>query len=348
MPKKIEKKQAPKKNVKKEIKKENKKEVKNNKSAEKKVDNKKIKKEVAKAKKQAKKELREEIKPRHLFLKTILWLVILCLLFVIGTCLALYAYREEQNKVTIDKTTNLQSIVVSENKTIEYGVELTYKTLLNNCVDEEKLNDNIKVTIFIDGKELKENQNKMFNEVGDHTVKAVIREVNPDSKNVDFVFIPFKFEVTDMEYVVETTATYKVQDTQKPVIEGVKNKNILEGTSIDLKEGIKAKDPVDGDLGVIIEGNIDIYTPGKYTLKAKAADKNGNESEEEFTVTVMPMETSNSNKEGEVQDAPKTSKTVIPVGTKIYTVQEDDGTTRYYILPDIPGIEWLVGATQNS
>ena len=342
MPKKDLKKQAPKKNNKVENNKKDNKNIKN-----KKVDNKKIKKEVSKAKRQAKKELREEMPKRHLFLKTILWLVILFLMFVIATCLALYVYREEQNKITVERTTNLQSIVVSENKTIEYGVELPYKAILNNCVEEDKLTDNIKATIYIDGKELKENQNKMFDKVGEHTVKVIVREVNPDSKDIDFVFIPFKFDVKDMEYAVETTAIYKVQDTQKPTIEGVKNKKILEGTSIDLKEGLKAIDPVDGELGVIIEGKVDIYTAGVYTLKAKAADKNGNEAEEEFTVTVMPMEKSNSNKEGEVTDAPKTSKTVIPVGTKIYTVEDGD-TIRYYILPDIPGIEWITTGTQNS
>ena len=326
--------------------------VKNNKANKKvnnkKIDNKRLEKEIIKAKREAKRELRQEMPSRHLFAKTILWIIILALFVICISCLALYFYRQQQDKIRSTKQAELQSIVVSENKTIEYGVELTYNTLLNNCVDESKLTDDIKATILVDDKEIKENGTIKFDKVGTHTVRAIISEASPTNKNIDFVFIPFKFEVTDVEYKVTATATYSVKDTQKPVIEGAVDKKIIEGTSINLKEGIKAIDPVDGELGIIIDGSVDIYTPGVYNLKAKAADKNGNEAEADFTITVMAIADAPTNKEGTAaQDTQKPAKTVVPVGTKIFTVEEGN-IIKYYILPDIPGVESLVNLNTNN
>ena len=90
-----------------------------------------------------------------------------------------------------------------------------------------------------------------------------------------------KQEVKASEQVV-----WKVEDTKKPVLSGVENKEIKKGEALDVKAGITAKDEVDGELPVTVEGTFDNNQVGEYTLTAKAVDKNQNEVTQTFTVTV--------------------------------------------------------------
>jgi len=186
--------------------------------------------------------------------------IILAICVVILGILAILNKRKIDKQVA-EKDSSLDEIVL-ENKDIEYGTEI-------NVSD---LNEPEGTIIKIDGEEVQDTYK--FMKVGDIEVTA---EKDYTIKNI------FNKEQTEK---LEKTATYKVTDTKKPVLEGVSDKEITVGDTIDLKEGITAKDEVDGDLEVIIDGTVDTNTVGEYKVIAKAIDKNGNETTQEFTVKV--------------------------------------------------------------
>lgn len=84
---------------------------------------------------------------------------------------------------------------------------------------------------------------------------------------------------------------YKVEDTQIPEISGVKDIELELGEKPDFSH-ISAKDPVDGALDIVIEGedSLDIDTEGTYDLIAVAVDKNNNKTSKDFKVVVKEKE----------------------------------------------------------
>ena len=82
---------------------------------------------------------------------------------------------------------------------------------------------------------------------------------------------------------------FKVEDTMRPLITLRESKvQITQGTDYDVEYNIiSVKDPVDGAIEYDIEHDIDTTTPGTYTAKISATDKNGLTSEKEFSVEVI-------------------------------------------------------------
>lgn len=151
---------------------------------------------------------------------------------------------------------------ISEN-TYEYGTEIAL----------EDLNIDNDIKVYINNQEL--NDTYKFMEVGEYTLKVGA------SQSYQKIFN--KEEIITAEKEVKII----VEDTKKPIIEGVDDKEIAEGDTIDLKQGITAKDEVDGELEIVIEGEVDTSKAGEYEIKVKATDRNNNTTEATYKVTVV-------------------------------------------------------------
>ena len=86
--------------------------------------------------------------------------------------------------------------------------------------------------------------------------------------------------------------SYTVADSQAPTITGIKDLEVVANESIKF-DHLKAHDPVDGEVEVVIQGldQLDLSEANTYTLTAVAVDKNKNKTEEKFKVTVINEET---------------------------------------------------------
>ena len=85
------------------------------------------------------------------------------------------------------------------------------------------------------------------------------------------------------------------KNKRPPVIEGIKDIKIHVGESIDLKEGVKATDDIEGDITsrIIINGQVDNQTPGIYEIMYTVSDKDGNTTQQMRTITVIEVEDDN-------------------------------------------------------
>lgn len=178
--------------------------------------------------------------------------VILIITVALGTTYYILLNKDLDKESEIKA--RLEQELKLENKTIEYGSEINFE-------EEVYLNEN-KVT------------NYKFNEVGTVNFVEVIKE---DYKT---------FLNQDKTVEVKKEVIYTIEDTQKPIIEGVADKSIVVGETINLTEGIKASDIIDGELEIKIEGEVDTNTVGEYTVTIKAVDKNNNETVKQFIVKV--------------------------------------------------------------
>ncbi len=90
----------------------------------------------------------------------------------------------------------------------------------------------------------------------------------------------------------KATVTIKVEvvfnDKDEPIISGVADKEIIVGTEFDPMLNVISSDVVDGDLSadITLEGNVDIWTPGEYTLTYKSTDKSNNTATVTRKITV--------------------------------------------------------------
>ncbi len=211
-------------------------------------------------------------KKKHRLLKTILIIFILFLLLVILATSSCYVFLLK-NKERITNC-NTQAII-KEEKIVEYGSSLTYEEILENIVTTANLTENTTVKLWLNDTVFEEEQ-YVFNTVGNITM--TIETSTPIFQTLS--------QFLNKEVVITEQIIWKVQDTKKPVLSGVQDREITQGEEIDIKAGITAKDEVDGDLEVTIEGEFDINTVGEYILTAKAVDKNQNEVTETFKLTV--------------------------------------------------------------
>lgn len=192
-------------------------------------------------------------------------LVILIILIIIG---GIY-FNNEKEKIISQNLNSLNTDQVI----LEYGEKLSYETILEKIVKIDELYEGTNLDISINGETINPEEEYELKSVGDLKINI---NTNNELLNID---------ISDEQEII-----WKVEDTQKPILSGVKNRTIEEGEEIDLKKGITAKDNVDGELEVIIEGDFNNEKAGKYTLKAKAVDRNNNEVEQTFTVTVEKKE----------------------------------------------------------
>ncbi|SEA39969.1 Transglutaminase-like superfamily protein [Pseudobutyrivibrio sp. ACV-2] len=77
-------------------------------------------------------------------------------------------------------------------------------------------------------------------------------------------------------------------DIEPPVIEGQLDKTVYVGQSASFKTGITVKDNVDTDIQLQVDSsNVDLDTPGEYTVIYTAEDSMGNKDLAEGTITVI-------------------------------------------------------------
>ena len=85
------------------------------------------------------------------------------------------------------------------------------------------------------------------------------------------------------------TITKKVEviDNEAPVIEAQDRSVITQGDDFDLEQEIKVSDDREQEIDVELEGDIDISTPGTYTVQVKATDAGNNETIKNVDVEVQ-------------------------------------------------------------
>ena len=90
------------------------------------------------------------------------------------------------------------------------------------------------------------------------------------------------------EAKVTVTITVVYTDNAKPMISGVADKSIIVGEEFDPLSGVTAIDGIDGDItkDMKVSGEVDVWTPGEYTLTYSSTDKKGNTETKERKITV--------------------------------------------------------------
>lgn len=160
----------------------------------------------------------------------------------------------EENEVVDLKDTAISNI----EETLEYGDDITDKTFIINTEDDEK----------------EANFADLEPEVDTMKVGKTEHELELDEE---------KFEIT-----------IKVEDTQKPVINGVEEKIELKGEKVDVEKElakmITAEDPVDGELEVTFTIEKKENKENEYNVTAEATDNNKNKTTEKFEVIVKMEE----------------------------------------------------------
>lgn len=91
----------------------------------------------------------------------------------------------------------------------------------------------------------------------------------------------YRATVDGREYEIRVN----VLDTHPPLFEGELNHTITKGDTLNLKEIIKAIDPIDGEVEVTFS-NFDNMKIGTHKITATASDKNGNETTTEIVIKV--------------------------------------------------------------
>ena len=232
---------------------------------------------------------------KHPILKFILILIIVLLVMLIAFSIFYYFYNKNQAKIDEEQNQKLSQILKEENKEFEYGSEISFNDLKNSVIDTSKLDSQTSFQIEINDNVKSDEENYKFMQVGENKIKTTVKSkdeskkvliINTDNTSIKNFFQNFKITYEPKEYSCSKVNTYNVVDTQKPTIDGVSDKEIYVGTDIDLKQGIKATDPVDGDLEINIDGAVDKNKAGEYKIKVSAKDKNNNETTKEFKVTV--------------------------------------------------------------
>ena len=77
------------------------------------------------------------------------------------------------------------------------------------------------------------------------------------------------------------------EDTEAPVLTGIKDITVFIGDSVSYKTGVKATDNCDGELSFQVDNSsVDLNTEGSYQVTYSATDRAGNETSATVTVTV--------------------------------------------------------------
>lgn len=204
----------------------------------------------------------------------ILIVVILVFLLTIGGIVTYY-YIKESSKIS--KISRSQEETLKNfSEEIKYGQEFSYDNLVDNLIDTYKLHENTNITILINDEILSNKDTFKFEELGTYTIKVKLEYT--------YIYPIITFLTKNIKN--EKMVNVVVIDNEKPVIEGVTNKEITVGDNINLEEGITARDNVDKEVEIKIDGTVDNEKPGNYDIKVIASDKSGNTEELTFTVTV--------------------------------------------------------------
>ena len=182
---------------------------------------------------------------------------------------------------TSEKRKAFENFFIGKDKEVEYGTEISIVDLQRQMLKVDLSMENVKIDI--NGEEQPSDRVYKFLKINDNKIKCTLTEA-----------------VEGEKISVARTYIYKVIDTVKPKLEGIADKEITVGQEIDLKEGIVATDPIDGNLEVETSGDFNKDASGEYTITVKAKDKNNNEASSNFKVTVKE-------KPAEVQQANNTN-----------------------------------------
>ena len=179
--------------------------------------------------------------------------------------MAIYEDLKKEISSSINRT-----FIENEYK-VEYGDIWEYNEFLRNYLH---LNNKYIYELKLDNNII--NDKFQFLEIGKHTLDINVKTI-------------YKYKIFK-EYTkeIKQSKSYNIEvvDTNYPIISGVKDKTIMVGDNIDLKENIKAEDKIDGVLDVNIEGDVNTSKAGVYEVKVTATDKNKNMTVETFKVTV--------------------------------------------------------------
>lgn len=236
---------------------------------------------------------KKHMKHKLLKITSIIISIVLVLLIVLVSTYIIYDKKNEEK--LSQRKLELEAVFIGTDKELEYGTEIKIEDLEKELFSLDKIQSINNYKLQINNEEQQTDNTYKFMQINDNKIKCTIYEVDSSKKvlniNIDnssflnfFKNFTIKYEPQEIE--LEKEYNYKVIDTQKPIIEGVADKEIFKGDDIDLKAGISAKDPVDGELEVSIEGEVKKDEVGEYPIKVKAIDKNSNESTAEFKVNV--------------------------------------------------------------
>ncbi len=213
---------------------------------------------------------------------TTIIIILLVILAGVGSYLFMYNKKSTikyENEIKEISKQNSMAIVDFKEE-VGNNTTWTYNDLESKLINKSKLAKGTEIKVTINDKVFKEGDTYTF----------VIGETKIDIYlNKTYTYKVFKEETEVIENKKEIVITIK--DTVGPILEGVKNQTITVGDSLDLLKGITAKDEVDGDVEVKVEGEIDTKTAGTYKVKVYAEDKSGNRTEQEMTVTVKKKTT---------------------------------------------------------
>lgn len=217
-------------------------------------------------------------------LKMALIIILIIVLIIALGFSGIVIYYKHFEKIENDKISEIYSknenalINTEVTETVEYGSEITYNQLTDKLVNLDDVDQHTEVKVLINGDEFEKNTSYRFDKIGTYTVKCILSRQ-----------YSYKILAIESNKIIENGKEIKiiVEDTKMPIMEGVSDKEVTVGDTIDLLDGIKATDEIDGELEVTIEGDFDINKIGVYTLKATAKDKNENVVEQDFKVTVM-------------------------------------------------------------
>ena len=131
-------------------------------------------------------------------------------------------------------------------------------------------------------------------------MKVTVENLDLDSLGMQDVSITYsvksskalwdKMNHSDSSHVSsDYTITKKVEvvDNEAPVIEAQDRYVITQGDDFDLEQEIKVSDDREQEIDVELEGDIDISTPGTYTVQVKATDAGKNETINNVDVEVQ-------------------------------------------------------------
>lgn len=201
-------------------------------------------------------------------------LIVICVIIIgiiiVGLGIGYYILDNKDKQREANIRMMLEQELRLLDKRVEYGTTI-------NLIDENRISNNLLEDI--------ENYYDIY--VGDNKVTDYKFNEIGEVKFTEVNYAYYKNFLNQLKKVeVKKVSTYIVEDTKKPIIEGVADKEITVGDNIDLKEGIVARDEVDGNLDIVVEGKVDTNTVGEYNIKVIAKDRNDNTTEETYIVKV--------------------------------------------------------------
>ncbi len=205
-------------------------------------------------------------------------LVIVFLIFVMVIGIGIFRKTKKrdlplkkQEQSSSDNSSQTESDYEVYEESWEYGSEWSYESLLFKLADFLEVQEEEIVKIAFQGRTLSSGERVKFSRVGKYSFSVSLKDGTV--KNILLM----------------------VTDQVPPVIEGIYDREIYVGDSINLLEEIRVTDDVDGEITFEIEGEVNPSKVGTYQIKVRAEDKSGNRTEKEFLVVVKERKTSSKN-----------------------------------------------------